>query len=405
MITPTPYLYAAELGASLAFIGLIASAASAARLLSRIPMGLLSDRFGRRPLIRLGTLGVVGSLPVLYLALVPYQVLIAYVVNTLAFLSIFTIGLTLASEIYSSRKATGVSLFALSSSLAMFIAPGICGFLLLRFHIRETYLFASLIGLGGILCSMRVAASPGSRASLNIRVSLRNVLKDDNIRFAAVLETFFALGFNSIFIFLPLYLSERFRLTSAEISFLVAIYSLAMVSIRFPLPRLLQRVEEKGMTALAFFEYAVAPMAMPFGSSLVHFSVLLFAAGMAHGMIFPSMALVVSRSSHLDLALANSAYLGVGDMVTVVAPPVIVLFIQASGYSSIYPAASIGMLIGVAYAVMRGGGRTRSDEGGRILARSFDSSVARIKRKKAVLGIGTFLQKDDGKHEDAVQTC
>jgi len=368
MITPTLYLYAAELGASLAFIGLIASAASGVRLLSRVPMGLLSDRFGRRPLIRIGTLGVVGSLLMLYLALAPSQVLIAYVVNTLAFMSIFTIGLTMASEIYSARKATGVSLFALSSSLAMFIAPGICGLLLLQFRIRETYLFASLIGLGGLLCSARVAASPGSRASLSIRGSLGNVLKDENIRFAAVLETFFALGFNSIFIFLPLYLSERFRLTSAEISFLVAIYSLAMVSIRLPLPKLLQRIEEKSMTALAFLEYAVALMAMPFGNSLVHFSVLLFAAGMAHGMIFPSMALVVSRSSHLDLALANSVYLGVGDMVTVIAPPVIVTFIQAFGYSSIYPAASIGMLIGVAYAMIKGRKHTRFEHGGKSLS-------------------------------------
>jgi len=43
--------------------------------------------------------------------------------------------------------------------------------------------------------------------------------------------------------------------------------------------------------------------------------------------------------------------------------------------------------------------------GGRALARSFDRNVARTKRKKTVLGFGTFLQKDDGKHEDAVQTC
>jgi len=203
MITPTLYLYAAELGASLAFIGLIASAASAARLFSRIPMGLLSDRFGRRPMIRIGAFGVVGSLLMLYLALAPSQVLVAYAVNTLAFMAIFTIGLTMASEIYSSRRATGVSLFALSSSLAMFIAPGICSLLLLQFRIRETYLIASLIGLGGVLCSTLIAASPRSRTSLNIKRSLKNVLKDENVRFSAILEMFFSLGVNSIFIFLP----------------------------------------------------------------------------------------------------------------------------------------------------------------------------------------------------------
>jgi len=42
---------------------------------------------------------------------------------------------------------------------------------------------------------------------------------------------------------------------------------------------------------------------------------------------------------------------------------------------------------------------------GRVLAICFDSNVARTKRKKTFFGVGTFLQKDNGKHEDAVQTC
>ncbi len=353
MITPTLYLYAAELGASLAFIGLIASAASAVRLFSRIPMGLLSDRFGRRLLIGLGAFGVVGSLLMLYLALTPAQILVAYAIDTLAFMAVFTIGLTMASEIYSSHKATGVSLFALSSSLAMFIAPGICGFLLLQYQIRETYLVASLIGLGGVLCSTRIVTSPRLSTSLNIRRSLKNVLKNENVRFSATLEMFFSLGVNSIFIFLPLYLSEGFRLTSAEISFLFAIYSLAMVSTRLPLPKLLRRFDEKSMIGLGFLEYAIALMALPFGNSLVHFSLLLFASGMAHGIIFPSMALVVSRSGSFDLALANSVYLGVGDVITIVAPPIIASFVQAFGYGPVYLATSIAMLIGLAYAIMK----------------------------------------------------
>ena len=355
MITPTLYLYAAELGASLAFIGLIASAASAARLFSRIPMGLLSDRFGRRPLIRLGTIGVVGSLLMLYLALAPPQVLVAYAINTLAFMTIFTIGLTMASEIYSSHKVTGVSLFALSSSVAMFIAPGICSLLLLQFQIRETYLVASLIGLGGVLCSARTSAAPRSRTSMNIRRSLKNVLKDENVRFSAILEMFFSLGVNSIFIFLPLYLSDAFQFTSAEISLLFAVYSLAMVSIRIPLPRILRRLDERSMIGLGFFEYAAALMALPFSSSLVHFSMLLFASGMAHGIIFPSMALVVSRSGSLDLGLANSVYLGIGDLITIVAPPIVASFVQMLGYGPVYLATSIAMLIGLAYAAVKRG--------------------------------------------------
>jgi len=107
------------------------------------------------------------------------------------------------------------------------------------------------------------------------------------------------------------------------------------------------------MIGLGFLEYAVALMTLPFGNSLVHFSALLFASGMAHGIIFPSMALVVSRSGSLDLALANSVYLGVGDLVTIIAPPIIASFVQVFGYGPIYLATSIAMLIGLTYAAIK----------------------------------------------------
>jgi len=82
---------------------------------------------------------------------------------------------------------------------------------------------------------------------------------------------------------------------------------------------------------------------------------LLFASGMAHGIIFPSMALVVSRSGSLDLGLANSVYLGIGDLITIVAPPIVASFVQMLGYGPVYLATSIAMLIGLAYAAVKRG--------------------------------------------------
>jgi MFS family permease len=349
--TPTLYLYAIELGASVAFVGIIASATSAARLVSRIPMGLASDRFGRRSLIRIGALGTAGSLLWLYLAREPPHVLLGSVANALGLTSIFTIGLTMASEIYASKKTTGVSLFALVSSLAMVVAPGICSLLLLVLRIRDTYLIGGAIGFGGILCSIPLVASPNSSASFNASGSLRSVLKDERIRLAIVLEAFFSLAINAIFVFLPVYLSERFQLTSAEISFLFTLYSTAMMAVRLPLPKILRKIRETTVISLGYLSYALALLIVSFSNTMTHFSAIVSLSGIAHGVIFPATAVVVSRSRRQDLGLANSIYLGAGDVVSMLAPLVFVSLIGMLGYSSFYVVISGITFIAVLYAL------------------------------------------------------
>jgi MFS family permease len=93
MTTPTLYLYALELGASVAYVGIIASVTSIARLVSRIPIGLVSDRFGRRPIMRIGALGIAASLMLLYLADKPLNVLLGSIINALGLTAIFTMDL------------------------------------------------------------------------------------------------------------------------------------------------------------------------------------------------------------------------------------------------------------------------------------------------------------------------
>jgi predicted MFS family arabinose efflux permease len=208
-----------------------------------------------------------------------------------------------------------------------------------------------LIGLGGILCSIPLATLPSLRKAFDIRGSLKSLLKDKRVQFVATMEAFFSLAFNSIFVFFPLYLSEEFQLTSAEISFLLTMYSLAMLTVRLPLPRILRRIEEKTIICLGFVDFALVLMILPFSNTFVHFSALMLAAGTAHGLLFPSMALVVSRSSRLDLGLANSLYLCAGDVVSIVAPIGIALLIEASGYGSFYMVVSAVIWIGFVYAL------------------------------------------------------
>ena len=65
IITPVLPLFAAEFGAGVATVGLTLSIFGLARLLLNVPLGLLSDRYGRRLLLAGGPLvsgmGMIGS--------------------------------------------------------------------------------------------------------------------------------------------------------------------------------------------------------------------------------------------------------------------------------------------------------------------------------------------------------
>jgi MFS family permease len=63
LISPILPIYARSFGVSILMVGLLVTAVGAVRVILDVPMGRLSDRFGRRPLVIIGpALMCVGSL-------------------------------------------------------------------------------------------------------------------------------------------------------------------------------------------------------------------------------------------------------------------------------------------------------------------------------------------------------
>lgn len=353
MPTPTLYLYAMELGASLSYVAIIASTATAAMLIQKFPVGLFSDRFGRRPLLRLGSLVTSIALLILYIADSPSLILLGAILNKISSDLVFTVGLTMVSEI-SENKTSDISLFALITNVAFFLGPALSAVLLLVVGIRETYLVGSLIEIGAVLCSIPLISRPSSRRTLNVKRSLRNVFGNENVRFAMTSRIFLALALTSVLVFLPLYLANRYQFTPAQISFLLSLYALATTFSVAPVTRMLRTMTEEIVAGLGLMIYALTLLGMSYGNNLVQFSILTFLAGLAHGITYPCLAMIVSRADRLDLGLANAAYLAVNDMVSIVTPLGFVLLIQALGYGSLYVVSSIVVFIGLLHALTKG---------------------------------------------------
>ncbi len=342
MQTPTLSLFAVELGATLFQVGLISSVGAVVRLISRIPIGLLSDRFGRRPLFRFGVVCPVISLLLLYLSGSPSQIMGSLILNALGLTIAFTVAVAMAVETYHSPSGTGITIFALASSISGFIAPVICSALLITMPIRFTYLVGAIIGSIAIACSIALPSRRGVRSSFDIGKSLKNVIGERAIQLVSLLQISFTVSQVAIFTYFPLKASFEMGLSPSEITLLVSMYNLGMTLIRFPLPRIFERVSERKLIALAFLDYTLAMLAIPSAKSSIVLAVLICIAGIAHGIMFPAMSLYVSNSADKrDLGLANAVFGFAGDAVGIVAPIVLSFIIVLLGYDGLYYVVSV----------------------------------------------------------------
>ncbi|MFH0848198.1 MAG: MFS transporter [archaeon] len=334
---PTASLFSAEAGASLLQVGLIASVGSVVRLVFRMPIGLLSDRYGRRPLILFSAICTTSSLFLLYASASPLQIMGSMAVNALGTTITFTIGMTMAAEVYPKRAETGISVFAFASSLASFLAPILCSVLLVRMPIRVTYLVGGLIGITGIVSSVLLPKKRGVRSSFDISKSLGSIFRNKAVQLVSFLQIPFAISWTTIFTYFPLQASTEMGLLSSEIALLLSMFSLGMMVIRIPLPRLFGRVSETKLITLAFLDYALVMFTIPLVKESAVLAILIGAAGMAHGIMFPAMTLhISSNAERMDLGLANAVYGGSGDAVGIVAPIALSAVITLWGYIMFY---------------------------------------------------------------------
>ncbi|MEA3345181.1 MAG: MFS transporter [Chloroflexota bacterium] len=153
---PILSVYAQSLGASLPLVGLIVASYGVVQLLLRIPLGVASDRLGRRkPFVLAGFLAV--ALSCVGLALSPTPELLAlirvgygvgqgFVYPTLMGLSI--------RAVPQSERASAMGIFQAVYALGMFGGPAISGLIADHGGLRAMFLVTGGISLGMALLAL-----------------------------------------------------------------------------------------------------------------------------------------------------------------------------------------------------------------------------------------------------------
>src|SRR5262245_9386372 len=152
IILPLLPFYAESLGARPSTVGLLVSAYAICQLLAGPPLGQLSDRVGRRPVLLVSQMGTCIGFLILAYARSLWVVFLARIIDGLTAGNLTVAQAYIADVSDAENRARSFGIIGIAFGLGFFIGPGISGFLA---QFSNTYpIFAAAgLSLTSILCT------------------------------------------------------------------------------------------------------------------------------------------------------------------------------------------------------------------------------------------------------------
>jgi predicted MFS family arabinose efflux permease len=283
-------LYALDLGASAAAVGVLAALFAVFPLLLAVQAGRISDRYGVRMPIALGGLAmaaglvlpiVVGGLPALFLC--PALLGLGHIYFHV---SIHNLVGSLGTP---AERTKNFSTFALGASIAAFIGPSAAGFAIELAGYRAAF---ALLAVAAILPSFyvllhRELMPKHVRHETHTQAkSALDLLAIPALRRTLIMSGVALTGIELFSFYLPIY-GRAIGLAPSTIGLILSSYALAGFVVRIVMHRLAQRFTEVGVLTGSLFIAAAAYLAVPWLADAAPLAAAAFALGLALGSAQP----------------------------------------------------------------------------------------------------------------------
>jgi len=294
MVQPILPLYIVKRGASTLELGFIVSIVSFVAILAKVPMGILSSRIGKAPLIIASLVGYSITL-LLYLA-VPdprwfYPVQVSHGLMISAYVPI---ALAVVSDLSPpGRRGDIMGQFLTSFGLATVLGPFLCGVLVGWLGYEGVFVVASLLPLLGLvpLFSMNLqrigfgrSSWEGADEGMGFLDSFRAVILSRNVFLLSVLRIAYSFT-NAFFLTIfAVYASTELGLDSSLIAILFGVKGLLNMASRIPSGRLADRIGAKKPLLFAFATLILVYLMIAEGKDIRLLAVAMALFGAVHGM-------------------------------------------------------------------------------------------------------------------------
>ena len=238
--SPVLPLFASHLGADPASVGSIAAVSAFTGVLFSIPVGMLSDRMGRRKMLLCSAL-VFATAPFLYLfAGKLWQLALIRFYHGLATAAFMPVAMALVADIYHGERGEKMGWFSTATLLGRFVAPLAGGTLigLLAFNpslsYHAVYMLCGVAGILALILILRVQdpekMAPSHRNWAETFEALAAVVSNPAILITSGAEAAILFAYGTFETFLPLYaLGKGFSAYEVGLCLSVQVISLALV--------------------------------------------------------------------------------------------------------------------------------------------------------------------------------
>ncbi len=306
MRLPVIPLYARSIGADTVQIGIINSAFLLIAGIMSLPLGILSDRFGRKLFASFGLIVLSVTSFLLYFSKTPMQIMWIYLLFG-AGLAAF--GPTMMSFVADFSPITHLGRsygwYTTAIYTSMSLGPAIGGFIAQQMGFLQVFLISGMI----IFLSFWVVVLflPPTHLVIADRpkkrkpsIIVRELLKNRPL-LSCWLATFggcFALG---MFVtFLPLHAQNQ-SLTIWQIGLVFAVQGLANALSRIPFGHLSDKVTNRSiLVVIGFIGFAASMAGFAISKSTIHFVTFAIAFGASMGLAFTSVGALIAEVVSLE---------------------------------------------------------------------------------------------------------
>jgi len=279
-------LYALELGAGAATIGVLIGLYALFPTLLSVTAGRLLDRSGYMKPMVWGACGITAGLLVPYLwPSLPGLMLSA------ALIGLSNVFFIVPMQSLVNRLATGpdrarnVSNFSLSVSIGQLVGPVLAGLLIDGIGHRLSYLVLAVLPFGTIGMMIWLRASlPGAPGADGVaaKPDLLGMIAQRELRPVFIMSAVAVAGVDLYSFFLPIY-GHSINLSASAIGLVLGTFAAAAFVIRSLMPWLIQRLGETRLLVQSLFLSGIVYLLFPFITSVWILALMSFVLGLGLG--------------------------------------------------------------------------------------------------------------------------
>ncbi len=346
--------YAKDVGASLSMLGSYGSVAAMAMLLLSLPLGRLSDRYGRRRMMLPGLILFI-VVPLTYMAAQsPYHLYPIRVALGLGVGLIFGNGFLLMSEVSEPGfRNVAQGLYMTSMGLGFTLGPLVGGFAAKLVGPSLSFKISSGFAVLGLLLLLMVKENRVRESGkTEVRAGLTELLRDPRIIASGVANFVNSLMFNAVTLFFPVYGSD-IGLDEADVGIGLTSRGLASTAVRLPVGSLTRRIKALNLMAAGLLLSAATMFTVSNSSGLMLVSVLMGVQGVAYGVYLTSGNVYVSEEAPKDhKATAMAVYSMFGNIGGIVGPVMLGVIAERIGVRGALQFSAAATVLGVALAML-----------------------------------------------------